>query len=870
MDTLLQDLRSAGRQLVRSPGSSLVAIVTLALGIGVNTAVFNVYDAVALRPVPAQDAARLVRVGRWLQFHWAGDASFDFSYPEYLFYRDDSRSFSSLAAAGPVWRVRERAATVSHASPGVDAIYGAGQAPTIAVQFVTANFFTTLGVSPALGRAFLPDEDHVPAGTPVVVLSDAYWRRRFDADRDVIGKTLVLEGVPCTVIGVATSRFIGAGNPPVVPDVWAPLPLATTMTGLRAHDLADSDIWFLQLVGRLAPGATRSSAIASLNALFTARAGEIPSDTTRVPRAVGLTLRPLRYFEGTQDLRARAGIAVIMAAVALVLLIACANLASLFFARTTARRREIAIRLSLGAGRARVLRLLMTESVVLALCGGVAGVLLAVWLSDGLRTMGLRLLAASSPAFTGALVLDLTPDWRVLAYVVMVSIAAALLFGLAPALRATRLRLGETLKQGDAGPTNARDHHGSPSRFRGALVTLQVTASVSLLVAAALLARGALRASAVTRGFHPDRLLSVSVAGPDSASASQIARFHQELLAQLGSIPGVRSAGMGTFPRGGMTPYRLDASARVGALPPKAFYAVVSPGFFATLDVPIVRGRDFTAAEAASDAPVVVVSEETARRFWPGQNPIGQRIFTACPWCRDRASAIAAWEVIGVARSVRSNSITRVDPTFLYLPAWTNPRREMDVLLLTVGDPEAVIPQVLQVLRTFGVAVAANTRFTTGDALEGASDQEARLATQVGLALTVTLGGLALTLAAIGVFGVVAYTVARRTREIGIRMALGADRGRVLALILRQGLRPVAAGTALGLVLAATLGQLFFTTVVTAAAEDIPDLLYGVGPLDPLAFGTVAGLVLLVASLAALLPARGAVRVDPVIALRTE
>lgn len=870
MDALLQDLRSAGRQLIRSPGTSLVAIVTLALGIGVNTAVFNVYDAVALRSIPAQDPARLVRVGRWLQFHWAGDASFDFSYPEYLFYRDDSRSFSSLAAAGPVWRVRERAATVSQASPEADAIYGAGQAPTIAVQFVSANFFTTLGVSPALGRAFLPDEDHGPAGTPVVVLSDAYWRRRFDADREVIGKTLLLEGVPCTVIGVAASRFIGAGNPPVVPDVWAPLPLATTTTGLTARDLADGDTWFLQLVGRLAPGATRSSATANLDALFAARARETPSDTTRVPSAVGLTLRPVRYLEGAQDIRARAGIAVIMAAVALVLLIACANLASLFFARTTARRREIAIRLSLGAGRARVLRLLLTESAVLALCGGAAGVLLAVWLSGGLRTMGLQLLAASSPAFTGPLALDLTPDWRVLAYAVIASTAAALLFGLAPALRATRLGLGETLKQGDAGPTSTRGNNGRPSRSRGTLVTLQVTASVAFLVAAALLARGALRASAVTRGFDPNRLLSVSVGGPDSAGASQTVRFHQELLTQLRSIPGVRTAGMGTFPRGGMTPYRLDASAGAGALPAKAFYAVVSPGFFSTLDVPIVRGRDFTDAEAASDAPVVVVSEETARRFWPGQNPIGQRIFTACPWCRDRASATGAWEVIGVARSVRSNSITRLDPTFLYLPAWTNPRREMDVLVRTAGDPRAVVPQVMQVLRTFGGGVAAHTSYTTGDALEGASDQEARLATQVGLALTITLGGLALALSAIGVFGVVAYTVARRTREIGIRMALGADRSRVLALILRQGLRPVAFGTACGLVLAATLGQLLFTTVVTNAAEDIPDLLYGTGPLDPLAFGTVAGLVLLVASLAALLPARGAVRVDPVIALRTE
>jgi putative ABC transport system permease protein len=866
MDAVLQDLRYAVRQLTRSPGTSLVAIVTLALGIGVNTTVFNVYDAVALRPIPARDPARLVRVGRWLQFHWAGDASFGFSYPEYRFYARQRASLSDLAAASPVWRVREGAAPEAARA---DAMYGAQGAPTIAAQFVSASFFTVLGLPPALGRGFLSDEDHLPAAAPVVILSDAFWRRRFDADRDVIGKTLVLGGVPCSVIGVAASNFIGAGNPPVVPDVWAPLPLAVTMTGATAENLADDDIWFLQLLGRLAPGVTRSGASAHLDALFAARAREVPADTTRVPRTVGLTLRPVGYFEGTQDIRARAGVAVIMMAVALVLLVACANLASLFFARTTARSREIAIRLSLGAGRDRVLRLLLTESMVLASCGGIAGVFLAMWLSDGLRTVGLRVLSAF-PAFAGALALDFTPDWRVLAYAVAASIAAALLFGLAPALRATRLRLADTLKQGDAEPTNARDRHGRPPRLRGALVTLQVTASVTLLVGAALLARGALRASTVSRGFDPGKLLSVSVGEPGAASLATVVRFHQGLLAQLRSIPGVRTAAMGTFPRGGMTPYRLEASSGARALPAKAFYSVVSPGFFAALNVPIVRGRDFTDAEAASNASVVIVSEETARRFWPGRNPIGQRVITACPWCRDRASATASWEVIGVARSVRSNSITRLDPTFLYLPAWTNGAREMDVLLRTAGDPAALVPQVMQVVRGFGVNLAASTSFTTGSALEAGSDQEARLATRVGLALTITLGGLALVLASIGVFGVLAHTVARRTREIGIRMALGADWTGVLVLVLRQGLRPVAVGTALGLLLAAALGVLFFTTFVATVAENVPDLLYGGGPLDPLAFGSVAGLVLFVASLAALLPARSAARVDPVIALRTE
>ncbi|HEY2824306.1 MAG TPA: ADOP family duplicated permease, partial [Gemmatimonadales bacterium] len=820
------------------------AIVTLALAIGVNAAAFTVIDAVAFKPIPVSDPRSTVRLGRLYKFHYPGSANYAFSYPEYAFLRDRTQDLSDLVAASQL-------APIPEDRNGLGAV--------TQVQFVSANFFSALAPAVQMGRAFAADEARLPAGTPVVVLSEPFWRHRFHSDLSVINKTIVLNHTPLTVIGVAPADFIGIGNPPLVPDAWAPLPLMAGLTGWPVN-LRDSDEYLFQLMGRLKPGTSRATAAAGMALLFTDWLRLSPPDTTRVPVTEGLVLTLPHYLEGIPDIRAAAAVTVVMVTVGLVLLIACANLAGLALARATARHREFAIRLALGAGRARVTRQLLTEQTVLALVGGALGVGMALWGCNLLRIMALRLLPIIAPEYTATVTIDLSPDARILAFALGLSVFAAILVSLLPVLNATRQDMGQALKRSDT----ALGHQGS--RFRGLLVAAQVAGCVALLLATGLLVRGMLRSSGATPGFDAQHLLMVSVNPPDSMPP---AAFDRALVDRLTAIPGVRSVAMTTFPSGNMTPIAIPTSESRATIPDKAMYSVVSPTFFTTAGIPLVLGRGFTDAEASAQLRVMVVSEETGRRLWPGQDPIGKHVVTNCPWCQNVASGATPWEVIGVARDVRSNSITRIDPTQLYVPAWGNGTRGMSALVQANGDA----PRARAIIAAIG-AIRPNAEANVSVARVSDALKQSQLATDLGArvatVVTAVLGGFALALASIGIAGVIAYTVARRKREIGIRIALGAQPWQVLRLVLGQGLRPAAIGVAAGLAGAAAIGSILSATTLVNAAEDIPDLLYGASVIDPLALGGVTLLVVLITSTAAYFPASKALKVDPMAALREE
>ena len=804
LDALGRDLRYALRTLRRSPGFTLTAVLTLAFGLGINTAIFTLIYGIALRPLPVGHPERVVTLfqemrGKVSRAVFGTPAMI--SYPEYRAYRDAARTLSGLAAYGEI---------------GVSAT-GEETVP-VQGQLATCNYFQVLEVPMALGRPFSAEECERPGASPVVVVSDGFWRRRLGSDPAVLGKPLTLNGRSYSIVGVAPRGF--AGTELQATEFWAPVTMQGQLWELDW--LANREASWLTAIGRLAPGVSPGQARAELNVVARRADASNPGRTTTVVLNRGtLTNNP--------EMR-RLGRVVAVAALALVglvVLMACANVMNLLLARAAARRREIGVRLSLGAGRRRLVAQLMTESGQLALLGGGAGFLVARWLPP--------LLLRALPGHE--LTVNLEPDARIFLYAFLLAALAALGFGLLPALQASRLDLTAVLK-GDADG----EHRSHAGRLRNSVVALEVAGSLLLLIVGGLLTRGVLRARTIDPGYDTRNLLVVETelrqAGYDEPRA---AAFMRELSERLAALPGVETvAATGSLPLTG----RRNTGIRSEGGDVTVLWNVVSGSYFRAMGIPLLRGRSFRTDEPRAGAPIpAVITPAFARRFFARRDPLGRQFMTSTDTVR--------YEVVGVAADVRSSSVAELDGPFFYEAANAD-KPEGRLLLRTAGDPGAL-----------RAAAARAVRSLDRNVLASVEPMEERLArwrqpVEVGALLASLLGLLAALVAVVGVYGVVSYAVSQRTREFGVRVALGAQRGDILRLVFRQGLVPVATGAAIGMALAAGAGQV------------IRSALYGVSGLDPVAFLGMLGLLALAAGLAMLLPARRAARLDAVEALRVE
>jgi predicted permease len=815
MEGIIQDLRYAVRMLRRSPVFAAVAVISIAIGIGANTAIFTLLDAVLLRALPVAEPERLA----FIQSDRGESINADFSYPNYVTVRDGSEVFDGLAAVSPIsLAVAENAA-----------------AQQVEGEAVSGNYFSVLGVPAARGRFFTATEDREGAGEPVVVLSHRLWMREFGGDVGALGRTVRLAGHPFTMIGVAPDRFHGLRRG-IHADFWIPLSQYRTVTG--DDFFARPQVSWLVLVGRLRPGLTRESADAAL-APFT--------DTFRAEGRFGESERVILADASKGQTGDVSDIAtplkILMGAVAILLLIACANVANLLLARSSGRSREIAVRLSVGATRGRLARQLLTESMLLALIGASAGVFVAVW--------GVDALSRFRPPTGASIAVDARVDARVLAFTASVAIVTGLLFGLAPALQLRRWDLANTLRGGPA---------RSPGRFgtRGLIVAAQVALSLVLLFGAGLLGRSLRNLASVELGFATRDALVADIDLTSRQYTPQAGgQFYRELLRRLRATPGVEYATAATtvwpHPYGSSVGDILQLEGYTPASPNELVeYDLnrVGPDYFETTETPIVLGRSFEPRDFESGAArVVVINETMARRYWPEQSPVGRLIREPV---NPGSPPNPPIEIIGVAADGKYRSL-REEPTFVVYTPLVNLRAFAKLIVRTRGEPVAFASDLRRVIAELDPGVPVYDVRTMREHVGLALSQD-----RMAALLTSSFGALALLLATIGLYGVVSYFVAQRTREIGVRMALGARRSDVLGMVVRR---------ALGLV---SLGLLVGLAGAFAVARALESVLFGLSATDPLTF-VVATLVLTaVAILASYLPAQRAARVDPVRALRTD
>ena len=824
MASFLQDLRYAWRMLLKTPGFTIVAILTLALGIGANIAAFSIVDGVLLRPLPFQQPGQLVRVFDDLRSSNTKDIGM--SVPEFWDYRDHAGVFQDIAVIWPI--------PVN--------LTGVDRPQRIEVLATSANYFTMLGAQPQLGRVFTQRDD-VPGFIEAVVLSDGFWRREFGADPNILGKSLRLDGDLYKVIGVMPPGFHHPGKTLETDEDGY---IAAGYNALPFPVPPPRSLRMLPgAMARLKPGLTVGEAQARLDAFDSELTREYPTD---YPLAAGWGPRLLTV---QQDLTGgvRAELFVLFAAVGFVLLISCVNLANLLLARASGRQREIAIRLALGAGRRRLISQLLTESLLLAFISGCVALVTVMWL----KTAMLKFAPADLPRIN-----EVTISGQVLFFAFLVSILTGILFGLAPALQAASPDHVASLREGSRGSGVGKAH----SRASRALVISEVALSLILLVGAGLFLRSFWQILQVRPGFNPRHVVTAQIwmAVPNDpkndpyGSVPRRAAFHRELLRRISALTGVEEASIGA---GGSLPllharntltFSIEGRPADSERAPVAEFASVTPSQFGTLQIPILSGRNFTNSDDESAMPVALVDETLARRYWPNESPIGKRINTVfiranSPWLT----------IVGVVGDVRSDSLEAPGAPHVYLSLFQNPPYSAVIYLRTAGDPgtlgeavrhevEAVDPNVpVFAVRTMDEVIARSTA-------------ERRFALQI-------LGffaGVALLLAAIGIYGVMAYTFSQRTHEIGIRMALGAQPRDILRMALTEGMSLVAVGLGVGLVGASILTRFLRT------------LLYAVTPNDPLTFTALAALLAAVAWLACFIPARRATQVDPLVALREE
>jgi predicted permease len=805
--------------LWKAPGFTAVALVSLALGIGVNTAVFSLFNAVLIRPVPVvREQERVV----WLRA--------PSSYPNYLDYREQSRSFEGMAAAAGT---REFSFTRDGGEPEL-----------LRGEMVTANYFDVLGVGASAGRTFVEDEGRTPS--PVVVLSRDLWRTHFGSDASIVGRQISLNGLGFTVVGVAPENFTGteAGNARAL---WVPLsmePVLSPPDAKQAEEAREPDILqrrdshWLAVLARLKDGVEREQAASELEGIAR-RVAESNGERVNEETLRRVRLLPMSGGMDPGDREEALPIAgLVMGVVALVLLIACANIAGLLVARAAVRRRETAIRQALGATRTRLVRQWLTESVLLGVVGGGFGLLLALWAND---------LMVSYAGGTPIASLDLRLDYRVLAFTLLVSIATGIVFGLAPALQASRLDIVTALKTED---TLARS--GSRrSRLRAAFVTAQVTLSVVLLVCAGLFIRSLRNAHTIDPGFRVERALTATVdLGLLRYKEAEGDNFYRELLSRVESQPGVERASLVRFAQLGSSFAQgqvfAEGKAADGGDGTPTGFNIVGPRYFETMGTRLVRGRDFTDADREGAPQVAVVNETLAAMLWPGEDPLGKRLSF-------EGARGPFLEVVGVARDGKYRTLGDRSRPYFYTPLFQSYQPRMTLVVRTSGEPTALVGAVRAQLHALDPNLPVAEVRTLGEQFD-----LSLLPARVAAYTLGSFGLLALALAGVGVYGVVSYSVAQRTREIGVRVALGAGARDVLRLVLGEGLSVVGLGLALGLALAFAAARLF------------AGFLYGVDAADPVTFVGVPALLGAIALAAGYLPARRATRVDPMVALRHE
>jgi predicted permease len=812
--TIRHDVVYALRVLRRSPVFATTAILSLTVGIAANAAIFSLADALLLRNRPGiRDTTTLVDVGRTQR----GEGFDNMSYPNYADYRDRNTVFSGLA--GFRMGTEPMGLGVGH---GAERVFGAA---------VSGNYFDVLDVPMALGRGFAASEDRRGAAQHVTVISHRLWRQRFAGARDIIGRAVHINGRPFTVIGVTAAGF--TGNTFTEAELWLPFAVYPTAAG-RGADLLTSrrSVW-LVAVGRLKPGVTFDQARAQMTTIASDLEREHPVDN----EARGVALTSSHRLPGVIRQYASAFVGLLFALVGLVLAIACTNVAGMLLARSLARAREIAVRIAVGAGKARIVRQLITESLLLSIAGAAGGIVLGSWLIGGLRTL--------LPSLPVALALDIRLDWRVVAFSMVLAIATSVAFGLVPALQAAKTDLAAAMKGDGSGAGPRR------LRLRQVFVVAQVAMSVLLVVCGLLFARSLQHAGGIHPGFETDNVEVASfdfrLAGYDKETGSLV---HGQILSRVGQLAGVRSVAFGAvtpltgegLALGALTlpGQAVDAPDRV-----RADWNVVTPRYFDTMRSTLVRGRMFTDADRATSSPVAIVNETFARLSWPRENAIGKTLV-------NHGDTKRIVQIVGVAADGRYRSLGEEPRAFIYVPLAQNYFHSLSLVVKTDGS-RRVAPELRAVMREIDpnlpIVHSATLAETTAIGL---------LPHRLAAGVAGAFGVVGLLLAAIGIYGITAYNVTQRTREIGVRVALGAERFDVLRLVIGQAMRMSVAGAAIGLLLAG------------GATRLLVSFLYGVKPLDPVSFGAGAALFCGLAFAASWLPARRAAALNPVEALRTD
>ncbi len=808
METLIKDIRYGVRGLLKRPGFTVIALITLALGIGANTAIFSVVNAVLLRPLQFRDPEQLVVV--WEEAAFAGFPTNTPAPANYIDWKNQNQSFSDMSAA----------ATASFN------LTGDGEPERIAANSVNANFFQVFGVQPLLGRGFLPEEDR-PGGSKVAVLSYHLWQSRYGGDRNVINREIVLNGEKHAVVGVMPAGFHFLEN-----DVRLWVPLA-----MDQEDLANRGGHYLQIVARLKPGVVLSQAQADMNAVMRRIVTDHPRET--FDGKLGVVVMPLRD-QLVGDVRG--SLTVLLVAVAFVLLIACANVAGLLLARAVARRREIALRMALGAHRFRVVRQLLTESLLLAIVAGVLGSVLAYASFTFLQGLIPEQMALSA---------DLKLDVRILVFTLAISIVTGIIFGLVPALQAAKFDLNDALKQSSTRAT-------ASGRLRSTLIVFEVALSIVLLVGAGLLIQTLFQLFRQYSVLEPDKVLTMRTILPREKYKEPQVRdnYYQQVLQRVAHLPGVVSAGYSTSVpiawKGGSSGFYPEGiKSPIPGMSYDAIHRQVSADYLQTMHIQLHQGRYFDNRDNAQSMKVAIINETMERQYWPGENALGRRFRIGDP------DENVPWiQIVGIAADVRQMGLDEPVKAEMYLPyqqidhPWFMPR---DLAIRTTGNTLNLVGSVRQIIREVDPDQPISNIATMEEVL-GAEAAQRRM----GMIMLVGFAVLALLLASLGIYGVLAYFVTQHTNEIGVRQALGATPRDILFLVLKKGMGLTLLGVAIGLASAFALTRL------------MSSLLFGVKASDPLTFVTVPLVLTLVALLACYIPARRATKVDPLVALRYE
>ncbi len=814
-----QDLRYAVRTLRKSPGFAVIAITIMGLGIGANTAIFSIVNAVLFRPLPYENPSELVRV---FTSDSDGRTPGAVSYPDFVDYRARSDLFSGAVAF-------ENALLSLTGEDGSEAVMG---------EFLCAEYFSVLGLAPAMGRTFVPIEDEPGASEPVVMVAYDTWQRRHGGDPSIVGSTIRLNGRAVMVVGIGPKGYNGS-IVGISSEYWLPWGSAVQIESDQAHQMVDRSGRSLMMSARLRAGVTQEQAEAALNVLARRLGEEYPETNTNrtvsVYPANQVRLHPII----DSALYPIAGL--LMAVVGLVLLVACSNIANLLLVRAASRRKEVAIRLAIGARRGRLISQLLTESMLLGSAGGVAGLLVAMWVA--------RFIVSFKPPLPVPVAVDLSLDWRVLAFTVALSIVTGVLFGLAPALKASRPNLVPTLKD----ETHSLAVRSRSFSMRNLLVVAQVAVSLVLLVGAGLFVRSLINSQSVDPGFETERT-ALATFNTDAAfdNDAEAREFLRGLVERLEASPDVEAVALSD-----RLPLTIGAQISgvyiEGLTPPpgedefSADFASASPGYFRTMGIPILRGRAFTEADRG-DAPMVgIVSATMARRFWGTEDVVGKR------FARGSSSYQSEVEIVGVAQDVKVRTLGEAPRAYFYIPTGQDSPFVTSVVVRSAGDPSVIPNLIRREARELNGNVPV---MEAGTMIEHVG--VVLFIPRMGATLLLGFGILAMVLAGLGLYGVVAFSVAQRTRELGVRVALGAGQRRVVVTVVLQGFALVGVGTVVGLALSAL------------AMQPVATMLNDVSPTDPLTFGSMSLLLLLVAALASYFPARRAAGSDPMVALRAE